>query len=113
MATTREIPRQEWESFLQELTDTELDHSVRVESESAQGGGKLLSGAPLIGLSLEGKGAQADALEITVKVGGPQGDYTHHVDRARALFSLEDDQGHVQCLDIEDENDEKTLVYFD
>ncbi len=113
MATTREIPRPEWESFLEEVTEMELDHPVRLESEPSEGGGQVLSGAPLIGLSLEEKGSEAGALDLTVKVGSPQGDYTHHIEHARTIYSLEDDAGHVECLDIESEGDQKTRVYFD
>ena len=113
MPTTREIPRPHWESYLQEVTDAEVNHLVRLERDTLAGGSEqLLSGVPLAGLSLEGKGEFAEAVDITFAPGTPAGDYMHHIDHTRSIYAVEDDDGRLQCLDIEGD-DGKTLVYFD
>lgn len=67
---------------------------------------------PLQEISYESKGSDQGSIEI--RVGYDTGDVrelTHWVANASKLFIQEDDNGQVECIEIESSDGGKTLVY--
>lgn len=112
MPNTREIPRERWDTYLGTIARTEQHRPVRVEVEAPEGGSQQVAERlPLLGLSLEARGGSD--IDITVEAGTKPGDFEHRVPHAERLYALEDDEGRIECLDIETGGQTRTLVYFD
>ena len=114
MTRTREIARNEWKSFTDDLSRKEQDHPVHIEVVGREVGDEELNNPmALVGLSLEEKGSEEDAIDIML--GRPSGDstLTHRVPHATRMLTLEKDDGVLECLDIEDADTGRTLVFFD
>lgn len=69
---TREIPREAWSQYLATVSGLRAQHPVKVRVDGAEIGDQVLAEClPLVGISLEEKGSEADAIELTVA--GPAG----------------------------------------
>lgn len=113
MSRTREIPRREWQKYLDDLSRRERDHGVRIELDEKDQGSQIVAGKmPLLGISCETKGSQAGALDISVTRSNGQDEFTHRLEGTRRIYAEEADDGHIQCLDIENDSG-RTLIYFD
>ena len=112
MSDTLEIPRERWADYLNALGNRELNHGVRIRTEGPELGDQPLAEAlPLVGISLEQKGSEAGAIEITL--GRSTGEnYTHVIARPTHMY-VEQEGEMVRCLDIEDNARVKTLIFFD
>jgi Family of unknown function (DUF5335) len=62
-------------------------------------------------ISVEEKGSDAGAIEVTV--GRPGQELTHRIARPEHVWAEESDSGELECLDIEDADHVKTLIYFE
>jgi len=112
--TTREIPRDDWGRFLGMLSDRKAAQPVRVRVEGAEIGDQTLADCmPMVGISLEEKGSQADAIEVTLAFSGGDQNLTHQIAHPEKVFVKEDEVGEPQVLDIEDRGRVKTLIFFD
>ena len=109
---TREIPKTSWGHYLEALGNHKAYQTVRVRLESDELGTQpLATESPLVGISVELKGSQADAIEITLGSLG-KGDFTHLIQHPAHLYVEEDDTGEVQVINIEDSMRVKTLIFF-
>ncbi|MFY0526339.1 DUF5335 family protein [Archangium gephyra] len=66
---------------------------------------------PLVEISVEEKGSDAGTIEVTV--GHPGEELTHRILRPEHVWAAENDSGELECLDIEDADHVKTLIYFE
>lgn len=108
---TREIPREEWGSFLEALSKKEAEHPVRLEVEGADLGSQTIGESlKLIRIGLEKKGSEAGSLAIAVQ--SDQGLLEHTIERPEHLYLEESDSGSLECIDIEDASRVKTLIQF-
>ena len=112
MQKTREIPPEQWGRYLQLVAERERDHPVRVEVVGeAVGAQPFDEHAPLIGLSLEQKGAGRGYIEVTL--GGPDGTLGHSIEEPEHIWVEESATGEVEAIDIEDRDQVKTLLVFE
>lgn len=112
MAETLEIPKERWNDYLSALSNRECRHPVSIKIEGREVGDQTLADhLPLVGISCELKGSMQNAIEITV--GSSDQPVTHYVETPTKVYVEEADNGNVQCLDIEDSAQIKTLIFFD
>ncbi|QRK12047.1 DUF5335 family protein [Archangium violaceum] len=112
MHHTREIPREGWADYLSLLSAIERDHQVRIHAGSPELGDQTVAGSlPLVDIALEEKGSEEGSIEVTV--GNPGEALTHRISHPEHLWAEESDSGELECLDIEDSDHVKTLIYFE
>ncbi len=112
MHHTREIPRDGWADYLTLLSTVERDHWVRIEADSPDLGDQTMAARlPLVDIAVEEKGSLEGAIEVTV--GRPGEEITHRILHPRHVWAEESDSGELECLDIEDADQVKTLIYFE
>lgn len=111
---TREIPRDAWSQYLATVSGLRAQHPVKVRVDGAELGDQALAEClPLVGISLEEKGSEADAIELTVAGPAGQDNLTHLIEHPERVYVEEDDAGQVKVLDIEGPAKVKTLVFFE
>jgi Family of unknown function (DUF5335) len=112
MHHTREIPREGWADYLFLLSTIERDQRVRIQAEGPELGDQtVVWNLPLVEISVEEKGSEAGAIEVTV--GRPGEELTHRIPHPEHVWAEESDNGELECLDIEDADHVKTLIYFE
>lgn len=112
MMRTEEFPRDRWEDRLSELTREAMHQPVRVQVESQALGDQVLAeDLQLVGISLEVKGTAAGDIEIiTERPDGTQ--LTHVILEPERIYLAQDEGADAVCLDIEDKDGAKTLVFL-
>lgn len=114
MHKTREIPRDKWSDYLSRVASTERDHLVRIEAAGRDLGDQpIAQDLPLMHIELEEKGSDKGAIEVSVKVGKPGQEFTHRILKPDHIYAEEKENGELECLDIEDKDHLKTLIYFE
>jgi hypothetical protein len=112
MLHTREIPREVWSDYLTLVSAIEKDHRVRVQADGPDFGEQTVAASlPLVDIYVEEKGSDEGAIEVTV--GRPGREITHRILRPLRVYTAESDSGDIECLDIEDEDHVKTLIFFE
>jgi hypothetical protein len=112
MLHTREIPREVWSDYLTLVSAIEKDHRVRVQADGPDLGEQTVAASlPLVDIYVEEKGSDEGAIEVTV--GRPGREITHRILRPLRVYTAESDSGDIECLDIEDEDHVKTLIFFE
>lgn len=114
MATkTNEIPRDLWDQYLSELGNRMREQPVRIEIEGKEIGDQVFANLPLVGISFEKKGSEGNAIEVTVgSTGRTITNATHLIESPVRVYEETTEDGKVECLDIEDADEVKTLVFF-
>lgn len=114
MTYTREIPRSSWAQTLSAISARKALEPVIVRVESLEEGDQpLAEGMPLAGLSLEAKGSEADAIELTLSQCGGKDNFTHLIQHPEHVYVQEDERGNLKSIDIEDGQQIKTIIFFD
>jgi len=112
MAHTIEIPRENWVGYFEHLSQRARTYPVRLEVENRDiGDQEMARGFPLVGIELETKGSEAGDIEVTV--GDERQEFMHHVDNPMRVFLMVDDSGNIDCIEIEDRDNGKTLIFFE
>jgi Family of unknown function (DUF5335) len=112
MARTIEIPRENWSSYFDDLGRRASAYPVRIEVENRElGAQEMARKLPLVGIELERKGSERGDIEVTVGDAGEQ--LLHHIDNPRRVFLRMDESGNIDCIDIEDEANGKTFIFFE
>ena len=112
MGRTIEIPRQTWAVYFDNLNKRALSEPVRLEVENRDiGDQEMTRRLPLVGIDLETKGSEAGDIEITV--GDERGEFTHAIDNPTRVYLKVDDDGNIDCLEVEDQDNGKTLIFFE
>jgi hypothetical protein len=111
MGRTIEIPRETWAVYFDNLNKRALNEPVRIQVENRDiGDQELTRRLPLVGIDLETKGSEAGDIEVTV--GDERRELLHHIDNAVRVYLKVDDDGNIDCLEIEDGDNGKTLLFF-
>ncbi|WPB75225.1 DUF5335 domain-containing protein [Archangium violaceum] len=112
MGRTIEIPRETWAVYFDNLSKRALNEPVRIEVENRDiGDQEMTRKLPLVGIDLETKGSEAGAIEVSV--GDERRELMHRIDNAVRVYLKVDDDGNIDCLEIEDQDDGKTLLFFE
>jgi hypothetical protein len=112
MHHTREIPREVWSDYLTLLSSITRSQGVRIEANSPEIGEQpLAQRLPLIDISFVEKGSDKGAIEVTV--GRPGEEITHRIFHPDHIYADESESGELECLDIEDAERTKTLIFFE
>ncbi len=112
MAHTIEIPKGNWAVYFDRLGREARSYPVRIEVENRDiGDQQMARKLPLVGIDLETKGSEVGDIEVTV---GDAGDnFMHHIDEPTRVFLKTDDGGNIDCIEIEDRSNGKTLIFFE
>lgn len=112
MGRTIEIPRQTWAVYFDNLNERALSTPIRLEVENRDiGDQEMTRRLPLVGIDLETKGSEAGDIEVTV--GNERQEFMHHIDNPTRVYLKVDDDGNIDCMEIEDQDNGKTLVFFE
>jgi hypothetical protein len=110
---TREIPKGSWPSFLATIANCKAFQPVTVRIESEDYGDQpMVNGLPLLGISVEEKGSESNAIELTVSRPSTTEQLTHVIADPSHVWVQENDRGDVAVIDIENEARVKTLIFF-
>lgn len=113
MQTTREIPREQWNAFLADFSESHRDAEVRVEVAGGDLGDQRLGTArALMGMELEPKGSGKGEIDLSLQLKGDAGALMdHRIQHPEHLYLLEGTDDGVDCLSIEDRAHRKTLIF--
>jgi hypothetical protein len=112
MHHTREIPREVWSDYLNLLSSITRSQWVRIEAASVEIGEQpLAQRLPLIDISFVEKGSDKGAIEVMV--GRPGEEITHRIFKPDHIYADESESGELECLDIEDAERTKTIIFFE
>lgn len=112
MANTIEIPRSSWFVYFERLGKQAQTYPVRIEVENRDiGDQEMARKLPLVGMDLETKGSEVGNIEITL--GDNDQNFTHHIDDPTRIYLKVDDAGNIDCIEIEDQDNGKTLIFFE
>ncbi len=108
---TREIPKNAWKDYFDELGRSMIDRETSVQVLSPDVGAQILSdGLPFIGLTYDENGA--GTIELAVG-SAPDAHHTHYIGVPAKVAFEADADGLTGTLDIEDAAGVKTLIHFD
>ena len=108
---TKEIPRNEWKGFCDDLSRDRVDWQTSVQVLSIDTGAQMLSdGLPLIGLTYEIESGHEKIQLVTGTGAGIHQTHSIYDPLRLALEENADEPGGT--LDIEDDTGTKTLVTF-
>ncbi|MBV9848059.1 MAG: DUF5335 family protein [Armatimonadetes bacterium] len=109
---TREIPRDEWAEFFDELSSQDEAALVTVEALGGDVGDQLVArDLRLQGITVEEKGSDRGQIEIMLG-DDPVSHIAHVITTPTRVFILETEDGEPQTLQIEAEDAPTTLVHF-
>jgi hypothetical protein len=112
MLRTHDIPKAQWESFLQMLSRELMDQPVRLEVENGElGDQELTRMLPLRDLEFETKGSEQGSIGLTV--GSERGALGHWIENPSRISVRGSDAGELDCICIEGQGGDKTLIYFE
>lgn len=111
-----EIPRDNWETFLDELSERNELRPTRIEVVGGDvGAQEAEQHLPLVGISFEPKGAEAGSVEIIL--GGSSvvdvRHFEHWVHKVRRIVPITGTKGVEDGIAIEDAEGKRTLVLFE
>ena len=108
---TREIPQDEWKSFLDTFTEQHEGWIVTLELLGSDLGDQEQSTRlPLVGIGADVKGRER---HIDIIVGGrPDANLTHIIGAPRRVWITEHDDRRHDALEVESEDGTRTLVSF-
>jgi hypothetical protein len=113
MGRTQEIKRDDLQQWLDLVSRLGTDRQVRLEVEGTDIGDQELAGyLPFLGIDLDAKGSGRGAIEILMESEG-SGALRHAVEKPRHIYAKENDQGSLECIEIEDASGAKVIAYFD
>ena len=107
---TKEIKKEDWKKFFDELSREQRDAETSVQVLSDEIGAQVLSaGLPFVGLTFDEKGGESKIELIVGK--GTENHQTHNIINPK-IVAFESADGKLGTLDIEDESQTKTLIKF-
>jgi hypothetical protein len=106
----REIPRQEWQSFLDDFSQEHEGWLVNLEVQSDGRSQTEAEGLPLVGISADCKGSEAPAIEIML--GDRGADHVTHSVSGPSMVSVSDGVGGGEDLVIESPADGRVVAHL-
>ena len=110
-----EIPRDQWQTYLEEFSKRNSGRPVNLEVLSEElGDQEEAQMLPLEGITLEMKGSQAASVEIMLGGAGAADDrnLTHTVSQVRLIVPKLGTDGREEALEIEAEDGTKIILVF-
>ena len=110
-----EIPRDQWQTYLEEFSKRNLGRPVNLEVLSEElGDQEEAQMLPLEGITLETKGSEAESVEIMLGGTGAADDrnLTHTVSQVRLIVPKVGTDGREEALEIEAEDGTKIILVF-
>lgn len=103
-----EIPQELWKPFLDDLSRAHAGALVTVEV-ARPGGGALTEASkkPLVGVTADRGGSEP---EVSVMLGGDDGDLTHIVQGVRSIRVLRESGGAEKAVEVEGRDGNVTVV---
>lgn len=111
MTMTKEIQKENWVTFFDDLTKRRFDWQTKIEVFSDDFGSQVLDeGLPLAGITSEGKG---DKTTVAIFVGTDEDHHqTHTIKNPTKVAYLGDDIKPSGIVEIEEASGTKTLVHI-
>jgi hypothetical protein len=110
-----EIPRDQWQTYLEEFSKRNSGRPVNLEVLSEElGDQEEAQMLPLEGITLETKGSEAESIEIMLGGTGAADDrnLTHTVTQVRLIVPKVGTDGREEALEIEAEDGTKIILVF-
>ena len=111
---TREVPKDQWATFFGDMgkPDQLSDYGpITIEALGEDVGDQVVARQrPFVGVTFETKGSGAGRIEIMA--GDNQSNISHTIESPKAVRLEVSDDGRVQAMQIEGEDEPTTLVYF-
>ena len=110
-----EIPRDQWQTYLEEFSKRNSGRPVNLEVLSEElGDQEEAQMLPLEGIALETKGSEAASVEIMLGGTGAADDrnLTHTVSKVRLIVPKLGTDGREEALEIEAEDGTKIILVF-
>lgn len=110
-----EIPRDQWQTYLEEFSKRNSGRPVNLEVLSEElGDQEEAQMLPLEGITLETKGSEAASVEIMLGGTGAADDrnLTHTVSKVRLIVPKVGTDGREEALEIEAEDGTKIILVF-
>jgi acetoin utilization protein AcuB len=108
--STFEVPRAQWAAYLARVEMLQRELPVEVEVVGPEIGDQpLVANARLRSISTADKGTAAGAIEIDL---GVNGGLDHRIIEPSHLYAVQNPAGQLECLNIEDQSQTKTLIRF-
>jgi hypothetical protein len=110
-----EIPRDQWQTYLEEFSKRNSGRPVNLEVLSEElGDQEEAQMLPLEGITLETKGSEAESVEIMLGGTGAADDrnLTHTVTQVRLIVPKVGTDGREEALEIEAEDGTKIILVF-
>ena len=106
---TKEIPREEWKTFFDELSREKQDWETTVEVMKDDLGAQVLSsGLPLVGFTIEEKDGR-ETIDFSVGTEA-ENHQTHSIENPSEIGFLSGDDGSQCSVSIKDESGTTTLI---
>jgi hypothetical protein len=110
--STREIPRNIWAQWLEELSVVEQKKPVKIETEHPKlGDQKVAEHVALRAIEFSDKGSISDAIEVIVS--SSDGELTHRIEHPKHVYVLRSESGSIECLNVESDSEGRTLITFE
>ena len=116
MGITRTIPVTEWKDFLPAFSEQNRGRPTRIETMVSPGEGEpvLAECQPLLAVDFDRKGSEAPAIIVTVGGLDPETpNFTHVINDPTQIWVLEEVDGRALGVDIESEDEGRTIVVFE
>ncbi len=111
MAETTEVPAERWREYLSRIEALQRDRPVRVEILGGEFGDQVLAThAQLRSISLSPPSEVEQEVELDLGVGD---EIDHRVIHPQRLYVVQSSAGELECLDIEDGEHTKTIIFFE
>ena len=110
-----EIPRDQWQTYLEEFSKRNSGRPVNLEVLSEElGDQEEAQMLPLEGITLETKGSEAESVEIMLGSTGAADDrnLTHTVSQVRLIVPKVGTDGREEALEIEAQDGTKIILVF-
>lgn len=111
---TREIPKEQWDSYLEGFNRNHLGQRVRMEQRTPGAEGRIQAdNTPLLGITPQAKPGSGDEFRaLSIETGTARARQQHTVHDPTRLWVAESD-GTAAAIQVEDRNGGITLLHFD
>ena len=111
IALSKSIPQEQWSKFFDQFSSDHLGRHIEIEIiDSEIGDESLIKNAPLLSIIYD-RPDKGDNLAI--EVGKDEMTYGHTIDSPKEISTVENSNGEIVVIQIEDTNGRETLIKLD
>jgi len=111
IALSKSIPQEQWSKFFDQFSSDHLGRHIEIEIiDSEIGDESLIKNAPLLSIIYD-RPDKGDNLAI--EVGKDEMTYGHTIDSPKEISTVENSNGEIVVIQIEDANGRETLIKLD